>query len=237
MKQKIQIIYEDNAIIAINKPAGVLSIADRYDKNAPVVTDFLPQITGQYFIVHRLDKDTSGSMIIAKNQETHRMLSRLFETGAVTKIYHALVWGRPSWDKIDCDLPLRPDGDADHRTIIDGSGKESLTHFSVLKRWNRISLIEAKPATGRTHQVRVHASAVGYALLCDPLYGDGKPVFLSDLKRNYKGDTWEERPLISRTALHAAFISFTYPNSGDTISIEAEYPKDFGAVIKQLDKL
>ncbi|HQG39598.1 MAG TPA: pseudouridine synthase [Spirochaetales bacterium] len=108
MKQKIQIIYEDNAIIAINKPAGVLSIADRYDKNAPVVTDFLPQITGQYFIVHRLDKDTSGSMIIAKNQETHRMLSRLFETGAVTKIYHALVWGRPSWDKIDCPAFKQP---------------------------------------------------------------------------------------------------------------------------------
>lgn len=237
MKQRLTVLYEDANIIVINKPAGVRSIADRYDKQAPVVTDFLDQTTEQYFIVHRLDKDTSGAMIIAKKQETHRVLSKLFETGAVTKVYHALVWGRPTWNEINCDLPLRPDGDAEHRTIIDGSGKESLTQFSVLKRWNSISLIEARPATGRTHQVRVHASALGYALLCDPLYGDGKPVYLSDLKRNYKGDTWTERPLISRTALHAVQISFTYPDTGDTIAIEAEYPKDFGAVIKQLDKL
>lgn len=237
MKQKLQVIYEDTNVIAINKPAGILSIADRYDRNAPVVTDFLPQTAGQYFIVHRLDKDTSGAMIMAKNQETHRMLSKLFESGTVTKVYHALVWGRPQWNEIDCDLPLRPDGDAEHRTIIDGSGKESLTHFTVLKRWNRISLIDARPATGRTHQVRVHAAALGYTLLCDPLYGNGEPVFLSELKRNYKGDTWAERPLISRTALHAVQISFTYPDTGVTITIEAEYPKDFSAVIKQLDKL
>lgn len=237
MKQKLAIIFEDERIIAVNKPAGILTIADRYDKSAPVVADFLPEPAHHYYTVHRLDKDTSGTMLLAKDRDTHKLLCRLFEGGAVAKIYHALVWGRPQWDETDCDLPLRPDGDANHRTIIDGSGKESLTHFKVLKRWNQVSLLEAKPATGRTHQIRVHAAALGYALMCDPLYGDGKPFFLSLVKRTYKGDTWTERPLIARTALHAVQISFTYPDTGATITITAEYPKDFGAVVKQLYKL
>ena len=237
MKVTVAVIYEDERILVVNKPAGILSIADRYDKEAPVVSDFLREESRQFFVVHRLDRDTSGTMVFAKDSETHRVLCRLFEGREVTKTYHALVWGRTAWEKTDCALPLRADGDPQHRTIVDGSGKPCLTHFVTLKRYNRVSLLAALPETGRTHQIRLHAAALGYTLLCDPLYGNGKPFFLSEVKRNYKGDTMYERPLITRTALHSRQISFTFPDTGVTIDVQADYPKDFDAVVKQLDKL
>lgn len=237
MNEEIPVLYEDEAIIAVSKPVGLLSAPDRYDPDAPVAARELAMEHGRLWPVHRLDKDTSGILLFARDEETHRLLSLAFEERSVEKVYHAIVQGRPSWTETSCDLALSPDGDRMHRTIIDGAGKPSLTDFRVLGCHAKMAIVDARPRTGRTHQVRVHLAALGYPIACDPLYGDGKPVFLSKIKRRWKGDEDAERPLITRTALHAYSISFAHPGSGEPMTIEAPYPKDLRALVTQLRRL
>ncbi len=165
------------------------------------------------------------------------MLSMSFEAREVRKVYHAVVNGRPTWTDTTCELSLSPDGDRMHRTIIDGAGKPCITEFHVIGAHAKMAVLETRPLTGRTHQIRVHLAALGYPVACDPLYGDGKPVLLSKIKRRWKGDEKSERPLISRTALHAFSIEFAHPLTGLAMRIEAPYPKDFRALVTQLEKL
>lgn len=233
----IDILYQDDWLFIVNKPAGLLSAPDRYDPDAPVVSRELEMEFGHLWAVHRLDKDTSGVLVFARTEEAHRAMSVAFEGRKVHKAYHAVVNGRPSWQETTCALPLMPDGDRMHRTIVDGSAKESLTEFRIMGLHARMAIVEASPVTGRTHQVRVHLAALGHPIACDPLYGDGKPVFLSHIKRRWKGDEYKERPLISRTALHAYSIRFDHPEDGRPLAFEAPYPKDFRALVTQLSKL
>ena len=237
MSHDIPVIHEDERILVVDKPAGVLSAPDRYDPEAPVLTRQLEARFGRLWTVHRLDIDTSGALILARDEEAHRILSEAFELGRVAKTYRAVVRGRPSWKTTVCELPLMPDGDRKHRTVIDGSGKPSVTEFTVLGTYGPLTLIEARPRTGRTHQVRVHLAAIGHPVVCDPLYGDDEPVFLSKIKRRWKGDPYAERPLIFRTALHAWSIELDHPGSGDRVRYEAPYPKDMRALVTQLEKL
>jgi RluA family pseudouridine synthase len=234
----LPVIHSDDAILVIDKPAGVLSIPDHWDPDAPVAQTMLRDEWGKLLVVHRLDKDTSGVLIYAKTAEAHRALSEAFESRAVTKIYRALVRGSPAWDEERCDLPLLPDGDRLHRTVVGARGsKASSTSFAVIARYKDCALVEARPATGRTHQVRVHLAALGFPCLCDPLYGDGKPFLLSKLKKRWKGDPFDERPLLERTALHALSAEFPHPATGEALTIEASLPKDMRATIAQLEKL
>jgi len=237
MNEEISVLYQDEAVIAVNKPSGILSAPDRYDPDAPVAGRELAMEYGRLWPVHRLDRDTSGVLVFARDEEAHRILSLAFEERSVEKVYHAVVQGRPSWTQTSCDLSLAPDGDRMHRTIIDGSAKPSLTDFSVIGCHAKMAILEARPRTGRTHQIRVHLAALGYPVACDPLYGDGKPVYLSGIKRRWKGDETSERPLISRTALHAFSITFAHPLTGVAMSLEAPYPKDLKALVTQLRKL
>lgn len=237
MAFSLPIILRDDDILAVNKPTGILSLPDRYDPSAPVATNLLRRSEGGLLVVHRLDKDSSGVLLFAKNAEAHRALSQSFETREAKKIYHALVRGSPSWSETDCDLPLRPDGDKQHRTIIDGGhGKPSRTSFRVLASFGPYALVEARPETGRTHQIRVHLAALGFPIACDPLYGDGQGLFLSKIKRGWRGDPYEERPLIARTALHAYSLDIPHPRSGENLHLEAPYPKDLKAAVAQLEK-
>jgi len=215
----------------------MLSAPDRYDPDALVVSRELEMEYGRLWTVHRLDLDTSGVLIFARTEEAHRALSLLFEEQKVAKVYHAVVSGRPSWTDTSCELPLRPDGDRMHRTIVDGTGKPSVTHFKVLGCYARMGLVEARPLSGRTHQIRVHLAALGYPVACDPLYGDGQPLFLSKIKRRWKGDEDRERPLMERTALHAVSIELMHPVTGTALKLEAAYPKDYKALVTQLRKL
>jgi len=135
-------------------------------------------------------------------------------------------------------LALKPDADRLHRTLIDRTrGKEASTTFRVLERYSDYSLVEAMPEGGRTHQIRVHLASTGWPILADPLYGDGKPLLLSAIKRNWKGDPFDEKPLVARTALHALSVRFAHPASGETMSFEAPMPKDMRAAIAQLSKI
>jgi RluA family pseudouridine synthase len=234
----LPVIYSDEFLLAIDKSAGILSIPDHWDPDVPDAVTELKATWGKLFVVHRLDKDTSGVLLFARSPEAHKALSAAFESRSVAKVYRALVHGAPAWEETSCELPLSPDGDRLHRTIVDAhKGKPSSTAFAVVARYKDHALIEARPTTGRTHQVRVHLSALGHPCLCDPLYGDGKPFLLSKIKKRWKGDPLDERPLMERAALHALSAEFPHPATGATLKIEALLPKDMRATISQLEKL
>lgn len=233
------VLYSDDDIVILNKRSGILIAADRYNPDAPRLDLLAEKEFGKLYAVHRIDKDTSGLIIYARNPEAQRNLSMQFEKRQVQKTYHALVYGHPMWEDLHVDLSLQPDGDARHRTIVSNRyGKPSVTDFKLIGTCGPYSWIEAKPKTGRTHQIRVHLSANGLSIVCDPLYsGNQKPVRLSEIKKRWNGDEEEERPLLSRLALHAYKIEFTHPSNGETMSFTAPYPKDMEATRKQLAKI
>lgn len=237
MTEEIPVLYEDDAVIAVNKPSGFLSSSDRFEPELRVVARELEMTYGRLWPVHSLDQDTSGVLLFAKNDRAARVLSQRLEAREIGLVYHVVVGTRPSWTETACDYSLTPDGDRMHRTIIDGAGKPARTEFTVLGCHAKLAIIEARPITTRPGQVRVHLSALGYPIVCDPLYGDGKPLFLSKIKRRWKGDPERERPLIARTAIHSFSIEFTHPLTGKTLILDSPYPKDFRALVTQLRKM
>jgi RluA family pseudouridine synthase len=257
------VVFENEAFIAVNKASGISVGGDRWDDALErldrLVAASLPKPAddcyAKIYTVHRIDRDTSGLVIFAKNEETHRLLSLAFEGRQVHKRYIAVVHGRPAWNETACDLPLVPDGNKQHLTIIDKyHGKKSLTRFRVLCGAGNYSVLEALPETGRTHQIRVHAAALGHPIVCDSLYGKGKlracaaPVLLSSFKRGWRGDPLEEKPLLARLGLHAAELRLSaglpviLADSGtgiaDTegLSLCAPLPRDMAALIRQMEK-
>jgi 23S rRNA pseudouridine1911/1915/1917 synthase len=186
-------------------------------------------------------------VVFAKDAETHKMLSAAFETRQIEKRYIAAVHGRPLWAETVCDLPLVPNGNKQHHTIIDKyRGKKSLTRFRLLGSAGNYSIVEALPETGRTHQIRVHLASLGHPIICDEFYGTAKPALLSSFKRGWRGDPLTERPLLARLGLHAAELVLpgggpdAVPgNSGSPangISLKAPLPRDLAALIKQMEK-
>jgi len=228
------VVYENQDIIAVNKASGISVGGDRWDESKDrldrLVSEVVPPET-KIFVVHRIDCETSGLVVFAKNEAAHRQLSLAFEGRDVKKRYIAIVRGRPSWQETTCDLPLVPNGNKQHLTIIDKyRGKKSLTRFVLLGSAGNLSVLEAFPETGRTHQIRVHAAALGFPVVCDSLYGNDKPVLLSAIKKNWRGDPLEERPLLARLGLHAAELSLP------SYTINAPTPRDMSALIKQMEK-
>ncbi len=231
------VIYEDDNIIAVNKAAGISVGGDRWDESKERLDKLVAEIINppsKIFTVHRIDCDTSGLVVFAKNEETHRRLSIAFEGRDVSKRYIAIVHGRPCWQETVCDLPLIPNGNKLHQTIIDKyQGKKSLTRFILSGSAGNYSVVEALPETGRTHQIRVHAAALGHPVVCDSMYGKGKPVMLSEIKRNWHGDPYEEKPLLARLGLHAAELILPM----ESINLHAPLPRDMTALINQMEKI
>lgn len=230
-------IEENNDWIALNKPSGLLSIPDREGKEISLKV-ILKEKFGDIFTVHRLDKDTSGLIIFAKNAEAHKHLSQQFEERNTKKIYLGLVNGSLQEKKGSIDASIGEHPAKNGTMIVHRKGKEALTDYEVLEEFGGYSWLQFRIHTGRTHQIRVHAKEIGHPIVCDPLYGDGKPVLLSSLKlKKFKlsKDQEEERPLLNRLALHAHLLSFAGMNK-EAVQLEAPVPKDLRALLQQLNK-
>lgn len=233
---KPEIIFESDEFIGINKPSGLLSIPDREGKE-PSLKSLLQEKYENIFTVHRLDKDTSGLIVFAKNETAHRHLSIQFEERQTEKIYVGLVLGSPSNQSGTINLPIAENMVTRGSMIINRRGKESITDYEVLENFGSYSWMQFRIHTGRTHQIRVHMKDLGHPIVCDELYGDGKPLLLSSLKSKFKlsKNELEERPLLNRLALHAFKLSFTNP-AGEKITLEADLHKDLKASLQQLTK-
>jgi 23S rRNA pseudouridine955/2504/2580 synthase/23S rRNA pseudouridine1911/1915/1917 synthase len=236
--QKIEefILEEDENLVAINKPSGLLTIPDREGKEVSL-KQILKAKYGDIFTVHRLDKDTSGIVVFAKREEAHKQLSQLFEARETVKIYNGFVLGSPFEKSGIINEPIAEHPVKKGIMTVYRKGKESITEYEVLDNFKLYSWMQFHILTGRTHQIRVHMKHLGHPIVCDDLYGDGKPVFISTIKRkkfNLSKNEEEERPILSRLALHASKLKFELNNK--KYDLEAELPKDLRALLQQLNK-
>ncbi|HEX6033626.1 MAG TPA: RluA family pseudouridine synthase [Anaerolineales bacterium] len=211
----MKILYQDAHLIVLDKPAGLSVLPDGWEKDSQFLVKLLEEQYEKIYIVHRLDKITSGAMVFARDAETHRALNIQFENHEAQKTYHAIVEGNPKWEEKVAKHPLRANVGHKHRTMVDDKrGKPSETRFRVIKRYQEAALVEAKPMTGRTHQIRVHAYAMGHPLVEDILYGS------------------RDRYGIPRPMLHAQSLSFTHPATNERVKFSAPRPADFEDALK-----
>lgn len=233
-----EIIFIDEDIILVNKPAGYLSIPDRFDPLKPNVIGFLKNKYNEVFVLHRLDRETSGIMIFARNASIHKILSSDFEKHTLRKTYLALIEGYIREDSGKIEKPIAESKASGGLMIISPKGKPSVTLFQTIKRYKKYSLVEADILTGRMHQIRVHFKSIGHPLAIDALYGNRDKLYISDIKQ--KGLTYskneEEKAIMSRSTLHAFALEFTHPATNEKMRIEAPLHKDFKALLNQLDK-
>lgn len=230
------IIFQNEDFIAVNKPAGLLTIPDRAGKDVSLKR-LLQEELEAVFTVHRLDRETSGIVVFARHEAMHKHLSQQFEMRETKKIYNGLVLGKPAPAEGVVNEPIAEHPVKKGQMTIWRKGKESITEFKVAESYRFFSWMEFRILTGRTHQIRVHMKHLGHPIVCDPLYGDGKPLLISQFKKNYKlaQSEEEERPILSRLALHSAQLSFK-GMAGEDIHLEAPLPKDLRATLNQLGK-
>ncbi|MDR3195867.1 MAG: RluA family pseudouridine synthase [Endomicrobium sp.] len=235
MMQNIEIIYQDDDIVAVNKSSGIIVISDqRADESKTLVGMLKKQLNQKIWAVHRIDRDATGVLVFAKNAESHRNISVQFENSKVYKKYIALLSGVLEENEGTINKPILISG---RKVSIDITGKESITNFKVLERFKSYTLVEAMPLTSRRRQIRAHFWSLGHPLAIDAEYGVADPIMLSGLKRKYKSKAGEdEKPLISRLTLHAKALTLTLLSSGKEKTFEAPLPKDFELTLKQLKK-
>jgi 23S rRNA pseudouridine955/2504/2580 synthase len=222
--------FEDDDFIVINKPYNISTLEDR-DKTKQNILKLAKEYSSDAQVCHRLDKETSGILAVAKNPEAYRHLSMQFENREVVKIYHAVVGGnrRLENEMVEKSILQMKDG----IVRIDREGKAAATIFNTLEVFGKYSLMACFPITGRMHQIRIHLASIGLPIVADSQYG-GKDIFLSTLKKkfNLKKDT-EELPLMKRVALHAYALTFKDMKQKE-VTVQASYPKDFSVLLKQL---
>lgn len=232
---KPEIIFENDFFVVVNKPSGMLSVPDRKQSETSL-KDILLNKYGNIFTVHRLDKDTSGIIVFAKDEETHKILSQLFEQREVEKFYVGLVHGTlyNKQGTVEVGIMQHP---ADNGTmVVHAKGKASITDYWVVEQFKQFCWVQFQIHTGRTHQIRVHTKYLGNSIACDNLYGDGKPIFLSTIKKKFKLSKQqdEEKPILNRLALHAQQLNFSFNNQ--PFSFIADLPKNLKALLQQLRK-
>ena len=225
----LNVIYEDNDIIVVNKPKGMVVHPANGNPDGTLVNavmnkckDSLSGIGGEIRpgIVHRLDKDTSGAIIVAKNDKAHIALSEQLKNHEVKKTYLALVRGIIKENEATINMPIARSKKDRKKMDVDKDGKEAITHFKVLGRYkNKYTLLQINLETGRTHQIRVHLSHIGYPIIGDEVYSNGK-------------NEWN----VSGQCLHAWKLEFIHPITGKKISLEAEIPEYLKNIIKELEE-
>jgi 23S rRNA pseudouridine1911/1915/1917 synthase len=246
----LEVLHEDEDLLVLNKPAGLLVIPDRWDVAKPTAVNWAqaylharaPSLGGassaepRIWVVHRLDRDTSGVLILAKSGHAHAVLSQQFEHSEAHKTYLALVSGPVTRPEGVIRLPIGPHPQKPGLMAIRRrQGKSALTRYAVLERFRNFTLLDVRPQTGRTHQIRVHLRAIGHPLAIDRLYGDREALLLSALKPSYRPKAGEEeRPIMARLTLHAQALELTHPTHGGTCRWVAPLPKDFAAVLRNL---
>ncbi|MEY2835401.1 MAG: hypothetical protein RLZZ557_1063 [Bacteroidota bacterium] len=237
MHAKPELIFSNDDLLAVNKPSGWLSIPDRHDPALPSIRKWLEGKGEQIFIVHRIDKDTSGLLLLARNEKAHKYYNSLFQNRSLEKHYFGLVTGAFSEEEGVYDQPIEEHPVIPGKMRVGRKGKAAITHYRVLERFRGYSWVAFQIETGRTHQIRVHLQNAGHALVCDPIYGSADPVLLSSFKKkfNLSKKEEEERPLMSRLALHASRVALT-DLQGNPLTVEAPLAKDLDATLKQLRK-
>jgi len=227
------ILFEDDDVIVVNKPAFISTLDEREGGDVNML-----RLAKEYWpdaqVCHRLDKETSGTLIIAKNPAAYRSVSMQFEKRHVKKVYHAVINGTHIFEELKVDLPILNAGKG-NVSINRQEGKAAETWFTSLKYFKHYTLVECRPVTGRMHQIRIHLATQRASIAGDAMY-KGEPVFLSKIKRKYNlGKDQEELPIMKRFALHAREVSFRLLD-GKQVTIHAPYPKDFETLLKLLDK-
>jgi RluA family pseudouridine synthase len=263
---KIAVLYEDEHLLAVDKPAGLAAEPERWARSNASLSGALLELALErsnvslddattptselHFrprLLHRLDKDTTGVVLVAKSIESERRLRRAFDERWIVKRYLALVEGEYPLSEDDAeivDLPIGPDERKSGRMRIDrAEGKPSQTRLRIAQRFRGYTLLECQPLTGRTHQIRVHLREIGFPLVVDPVYGRRKSLSLSEFKSDYRRKRGHvENPLIDRLTLHAYSIDFPDAAESDLeharrIVVESPIPRDLARVLKQLSKV
>ena len=254
---ELEVLYEDERVLVVNKPAGIASEPERWAREKASVAGGLVQLARERTeddaqnaplefrprLLHRLDKDTSGALAVAKDLETERCLRHAFEVGEVHKTYLAIVEGEyPETDGEGelIDLPLESDARRSGRMrVARKGGKPSQTRVAAERRFRGFTAMRCHPLTGRTHQIRVHLAHQGFPLVVDPLYGRNEAFLLSSIKSGYKHKRGHaERPLIGRLSLHAWRIELpAVVLDASPVQVEAPLPRDFAALLRQLEKV
>jgi 23S rRNA pseudouridine1911/1915/1917 synthase len=248
-KSTLEVLFNDEHLVAVNKPAGLATIPGRGEKDS--VLNRLARelkipdsgtIDPRLRVVHRLDKETSGVLLFAKNTQAQRFVCEQFQHNKTAKEYLALIAGRPAEPSGEVDQPLAPHPTSPQRmTVVRHGGRPAKTLWQIEDRFRDYTLLRVFPKTGKTHQIRVHLKFAGMPLAIDPLYNPVSPgwpvgVFLSKFKRHYSPTQGEqERPLIARLTLHAEKLRFQHVD-GREVEIVAPLPKDFRAVLNMLGR-
>jgi len=213
----IQVLFENDDIVAVNKPEGLAAIPERRPETASLFETLCAERNERLYIVHRLDKETSGVIVFARNARAHRRLNQQLESRLVRKLYLALTHGVIPDDRGVIDRPLRQFGSG--RVAVDTErGKQSITSFQVVQRFSDLTLVEVYPHTGRRHQIRVHLYSTGHPIAGDPLYGPKKM-----------------QQALPRLMLHALKLTLDLPSGGE-ISVEAPVPGSFSMVLSTLER-
>ncbi|MBC8046951.1 MAG: RluA family pseudouridine synthase [Fimbriimonadaceae bacterium] len=255
MKSSFKILFEDADVLVADKPAGIAVIPQR-NIEVPCLQKELEKTYGKLFVVHRIDKNTSGVICFAKNEAAHKFLNEEFEKHNVKKLYKAIVRGRLMNKAGQINFPIAPHPVKPNIMVTHPKGKKSLTIYKVEEEFKHASVLNVEIKTGRTHQIRVHLAAIGHGLLVDEVYAGADAFYLSSIKKNYKTKSTvlpdiniedkenkellemntTEKPIISRLTLHASELHFHHPSTKEVIICKSEMPDDLQVLLKLLRK-